>query len=104
MGPTDIILIESFPCDNKEQLHARERYYIELNNNICVNIHIPNRSKKEWTNVNKLTIAEKKKTYRQENAETLKEKKKIYNEQHKQEFRARIECFCNLLCWSSAPI
>ena len=25
----DIILLECFPCDNKMQLHARERHYIE---------------------------------------------------------------------------
>ena len=37
LGNYCIVLIENFPCDNKEQLHARERYYIELNKNICVN-------------------------------------------------------------------
>ena len=120
LGNTDIILLENFPCNNKEELYARERYYIELNKNICVNMHIPTRTDKEYyeqnkpsilinvkqyrqNNIesikkkekiyrekNKLTIAEKKKTYQQENAETLKEKKKIYNEQHKQEIRARL--------------
>ena len=25
----DIILLEECPCENKEQLHAKERYYIE---------------------------------------------------------------------------
>jgi hypothetical protein len=32
-----IILIESYPCDNKEQLRAREQYHIDINKNICVN-------------------------------------------------------------------
>ena len=32
----DIILIESYPCETKDQLHARERFYII--NNECVNM------------------------------------------------------------------
>jgi Mor family transcriptional regulator len=31
----DIILIESFPCDTKDQLHARERHYTQTIT--CVN-------------------------------------------------------------------
>lgn len=34
-----IILIENFPCENKEQLFARERYYYD--NTICVNKQRP---------------------------------------------------------------
>ena len=30
-----IVLVEDYPCKRKEQLHARERWYIE--NNECVN-------------------------------------------------------------------
>ena len=32
-----IILIESYPCDNKDQLHAREQYWIDQNKDICIN-------------------------------------------------------------------
>ena len=35
----DIILVENYPCNSKEELEAKERYYIE--NNICVNKLIP---------------------------------------------------------------
>ena len=45
-GNYDIILIEEFSCSSKDQLHARERYYIE--NNDCVNKNIPGRSKEEY--------------------------------------------------------
>jgi hypothetical protein len=31
----DIVLVEKFPCECKEELHAREKYYIE--NNDCLN-------------------------------------------------------------------
>lgn len=41
-----IFLIENYPCENKEQLLKRERYYIE--NNECINIEIPGRSKADY--------------------------------------------------------
>ena len=56
LGSYDIILIENFPCDKKEELHARERYYIEFHKNICVNKYIPNRKQKEYEENNKLCL------------------------------------------------
>ena len=41
----NIVLLESYPCKDKNELHARERYYIEQNKDILVNQYIPNRSK-----------------------------------------------------------
>jgi hypothetical protein len=35
----DIVLIEKYPCDSKEELHKKERIYIESIN--CVNKYIP---------------------------------------------------------------
>jgi len=52
-----ITLIEDYPCERKEQLHARERYHIELNKSICVNKCIPTRSQKEYKQDNKDKIA-----------------------------------------------
>eukprot|EP00952_Eustigmatos_sp_NYUAD-ZCMA_P009908 40808-Eustigmatos_ZCMA.PRE.1 len=49
-GDYDIVLIEDFPCDNKEQLHARERHYIETLE--CVNKVIPNRTSAEYYQAN----------------------------------------------------
>ena len=46
----DIILVENYPCGSKEELHKRERFYIE--NNDCVNQCIPTQTKKEWTEKN----------------------------------------------------
>ena len=40
-----VVLLENYPCENKEQLHRRERYYIESMN--CVNKVIPIRTKQE---------------------------------------------------------
>jgi hypothetical protein len=41
-----ITLIETFPCQSKDELRARERYWIE--NTECVNKNIPGRTRDEW--------------------------------------------------------
>jgi hypothetical protein len=48
----DIVLICNYPCRNKDELHQFERSCIE--NNTCVNKVIPNRTKPEWEQVNKV--------------------------------------------------
>ena len=50
-GNAEIILIETFPCNTKDELHARERYFIE--NTICVNKFIPGQTSKEYNERNK---------------------------------------------------
>ena len=42
----DIILIENYKCNSKDELHARERYFIENTN--CINKYIPGRKNKEY--------------------------------------------------------
>ena len=49
----DIILIENFQCKDKNELHARERYWIEQNMAIVVNKCIPTRTGKEYQKDNK---------------------------------------------------
>ncbi len=63
----DIILLESVECNSKDELRARERYWIECSD--CVNKCIPNRTDLEYRKDNKNKISE----------------------QHKQKF----ECACN---------
>ena len=74
LGEVKIILIEDFPCDRKEELIKRERYYIE--NFDCVNKCIPGRTHKEYYQVNKEKILKQKKEYYHENQEKILEKKK----------------------------
>ena len=50
----DIILIENYPCERKDELHARERYYIESLK--CVNKVIPTRTDREYVEANKEKI------------------------------------------------
>lgn len=81
-GNYDIILVEEFSCDNKNQLEARERYFIE--NNECVNKIIPTRTDKEYREANKEKIFEQGKQYREANKEIIFEKKKQYREANKE--------------------
>jgi hypothetical protein len=83
-----IYLVEDCPCENKEQLHAREGYYIR--NNECVNKCIPGRGYKQYYQDNK----EKHKKYRDDH----KEKNKIYWKEHrlrnKEKLSKTYECEC----------
>jgi len=78
----EIILVEKFPCNDKIELHQRERFYIE--NNECVNKVIPCRTKKEYREDNKEEIYLKRKEYREQNKEKIKEQNKKYQEENKE--------------------
>ena len=73
----DIVLVEEYPCSSKEQLHARERWWIE--NNECVNKFIPARTPTEWEREyrNKEGVKEQKK----KNNKKWYDKKKAMKEQ-----------------------
>lgn len=49
-GNYDIVLLESYPCNSKDELHKKEREYIENTPN-CVNKVIPTRTKREHSKV-----------------------------------------------------
>ena len=70
----EIILVENCPCNSKDELHARERFYIESNS--CINKYIPNRTIKEYRELNKEVISEQRKQYREQNKEVISENKK----------------------------
>ncbi len=63
-----IILIENYPCKNKEELCARERYYIDSIG--CVNKVVPQRTRHQYRKDNKENI----KQYYIENKIYLNEK------------------------------
>ena len=77
-----IVLVENYPCQTKEELFARERYWIE--NNDCVNKIIPGRTDKEYYENNKEEILKKKKEYYENNKEEISKKKKEYDEKNKE--------------------
>jgi len=66
-----IVLVENFPCKSKDELTAREAYYIR--NFDCGNKCVPGRTYKEYIEDNKDKILERKKQYRENNKDKIKE-------------------------------
>jgi hypothetical protein len=67
----EIELIENYICNSLYELHKRERYYIELNKDISINKCIPTRTVKEYYELNKKVIYEKKKNKKLNNQASL---------------------------------
>ena len=86
-GNYDMILLEKFPCETKDELHARERYYIETLK--CVNKELPGRTKKERSKTYREANKEHRKAYNEANKEAIKEQTKGYNEVNKEAIKER---------------
>jgi hypothetical protein len=82
LGYVEIRLLEEYPCDNKKELHARERYWIEQGK--CVNMVIPGRTKKEWYEANIETISQREKKWREANKELITQRNKEYHQTHQE--------------------
>lgn len=95
-GNYDMILVEDYPCERKEQLHTRERWYIE--NNDCINKFVPCRTQKEYREKNKEKYIEYIKKYYEDNKEKVNEKDKKYYQDNKEKvlekMREKIRCDC----------
>lgn len=81
-----IVLLEECPCDNREQLLAREAYWIR--NTKCVNVVVPGRTLEE---------------YNEQNKDRIRKRTKIYRERHKEKHKAyvseKITCECgSIVC------
>ena len=74
MSNPKIYLVEKTPCECKEELLKRERFFIE--NNDCINRRLPSRTDKEYREDNKEEIKESHKKYRDEHKEIIKMKRK----------------------------
>jgi len=82
-----IILIENYPCNSKDELNAREGHFISTLD--CVNkIHL-GRTRAEHYQANKETIIAKVKLYAKTNRESVLEKSKIRGKIH-------ITCECGI--------
>ena len=80
-GDYSIVLVEEYPCENRNQLERRERHYIETME--CINYNIPTRTHQEWVEVNKEKIAEQHRLYQQEKKEEIIEYKHQYDKNNK---------------------
>ena len=100
-----IELVENVNCDNRFQLHNRERYYIENNN--CVNKNIPNRPIKEYhkeyyiVNIDKIRTANKE--YYKNKKDKLNIRKKEYYKNNKDKInKRRIELYNYRNSWGGS--
>jgi hypothetical protein len=90
-GNYNIMLLENFPCNSKEELSAREQFYIL--NNECVNKVVPLRTKKEWYNDNIESIKDNRKICYSKNCDHEKEYSKQYYEQHLDQIKDRMKLY-----------
>lgn len=97
------ILIESYPCNSKDELHAREQYWIELNQDKVVNkckAHT-GMAKEEYDNLYRKAYSEKVKIFvserPQEELTQTQKRKQVYAkrdyEKHQEEIRARVKIY-----------
>lgn len=97
-GNAKIFLVESYPCNNKNELTSREGWYIM--NNKCVNKLIAGRSDKESRRISHLKNKEKynlyKKIWRSKNKEHIKHYNEKYrnDKNHKNRQKQVIMCDC----------
>ena len=87
-----IELLEACEVKTKDELLARERYFIE--NNECINKNIPGRTIKEYYIDNKDKIKEYKKAYYIDNKDKIKEYKKAYRDTNKEKINEKFDCEC----------
>jgi hypothetical protein len=87
LGSVQITLLEAYPCNTKDELLSKERYWIEQYKDNIVNKYIPiktidekKETRKKYLEANKVNIKERTKKYYEEN----KEKAKKYYEENKQ--------------------
>jgi hypothetical protein len=85
----EIVLIENYPCHDKNELHARERYWIEQHKMNCVNKNIPTRKTKERYEDNKNMISERCKQYYEKNRQRILDTNKQYREGRKEIINAK---------------
>jgi len=82
-GNYEMVLIEDYPCTSKDQLHRRERHFIETLE--CVNKQIPCRTHKEYDYQNKDKIQEYQKNHYVDNKYEILKQQKIYQQNNRVE-------------------
>ena len=80
-----IELVETYPCNNKDELRAKEGHVIRQCGTL--NSRIECRTRQEWKNEVKEDIKEKSHAYYEHNKEKLQEQHKSYYENHKEHIK-----------------
>ena len=86
---TIIYLIELFPCNSKDELHAREGYHIKSND--CVNKYIPGRTREYRQEYQKVYRNEHKEEMKEYSIKYQKENKEKLSNYHKEHYAANTE-------------
>ena len=100
-----IILIEEFSCKNKDQLHRKEREYIE--SAVCVNKikrvivsederkELVKANNREYHETNKERLNAKHREYHETNKERLNAKHREYKDNNKEQLNKKTICACS---------
>jgi len=83
----EIILIEHFPCNSKDELRAREQYWIEQYGNKCINKNAAYTGKTQKEYKHDYNIL-----YREKNKEKIKEQEQKYKELNKEWYNRKFTC------------
>ena len=75
-------MVEPYPCNSKQELRTRERYWIE--NYDCVNKNVPGRTSQEYYQDNKEIMNLKDRAYYHANKEKIALQSKAYYEENKE--------------------
>ena len=98
LGEVEIILIENYPCNSKDELHSRERHWIDQNKDNIINKVIPTRTVKEHYKDNIDRMKEKKKEFYKNNKdyykEYVKDNKDHLNKYKNEHNRKEYICHC----------
>ena len=90
-----IVLLETYACNNKDELFARERHWIDITEN-TVNKFIPGRTEAEYYADNKIKILEYKKDYYEDNKTKIIERMRGYYKNNRETILKKNHCFeCN---------
>ena len=91
-GNWNMVRLEEFKFNERAQLNARERHWLETLG-ATLNELIPTRTKKEYYEEHKEVLAERQKEYRDKNKEKLSEKKKVYREANKEKIAEKSKVY-----------
>ena len=84
-----IELIEAFPCNSNEELHAREGYYVRERGTL--NKITSGRTPKEWVEEHKGRIANYQTQYKEEKQEPLNQYRKQYRKDNQEHIKEHLK-------------
>lgn len=98
LGDVEIILVENYACKDKNELHARERYWIDHFKDICVNKVLPTRSHREYYQTNSRELNRRHRIYAEQHKGDIKKNKAKYYKDNKEAINQKkgikYQCAC----------